>query len=261
MTSFGPFTLEVDASGVGSVTFEQPPVNAFSLTVYEALGSLVDAVTSSDAIRVLVIAAPEAARAWCGGADVNDFVGMDPKRRKERYAFINAVLPRFARLDRPVIAAVNAHAVGIGVVLAGLCDLRIAAESATFACPEINFGLVGGGAGLFSYLNLPEAFIREMLYTGRRFSAQEMQQAGFLNSVVPRNQVLPAALDLARVIAGKSLPSLKARKNVFVAIEELSWNDGYLLAQGASAELVAGRDAGEGVNAFLEHRRANLVDD
>lgn len=261
MTAYGPFTLDVDAFGVGVATFDSPPVNAFSIGVYEALGQLVGAVEASDGIRVLVLAAPEGARAWCGGADLNDFVGMDPEHRKERYTFINGVLPRFALLDRPVIAAISAHAVGVGVVLAGLCDLRIAADTATFACPEINFGLVGGGAGLFSYLNMPEGFIREMLYTGRRFSAAEMQRNGFLNNVVPRTEVLGTSLELARVIAEKSLPSLRARKNVSVAIECLSWNDSYLLAQGASAELVAGRDAGEGVQAFLQHRQANLVDE
>ena len=261
MTTTEPFTLDIDADGVGTVLFDHSPVNAFSLAVYEALGALVDTVAASEDVRVLVLTAPPDARAWCGGADLKDFVGMDPAGRKERYAFINGILPRFATLDRPVIAAVNAHAVGIGVVLAGICDLRIAADTATFACPEINYGLVGGGAGLFSYLNMPEVITREMLYTGRRFSATEMQSAGFLNDVVPRDEVLPRALDMAHLIAQKSLPSLKARKNVLVAIEGLSWNDSYLLAQRASGELIAGRDAGEGVAAFLEHRRASFVDE
>jgi enoyl-CoA hydratase len=260
VSDFAPFSLTVGDDGVGTVVFDRPPVNAFSLAVYEALGHLVDAVRASEDVRVLVLAAPDSARAWCGGADLKDFVDMDPTRRKQRYAFINAVLPRFAELDRPVVAAVNGHAVGIGVVLAGLCDLRIAANTATFACPEVDYGLVGGGAGLFSYLNMPEALIREMLYTGRRFSAEEMRQGGFLNRVVERHEVMEASLTMARTIAAKSLPSLRARKRVSVAIEGMSWNDSYLLAQAASADLVAGDDAGEGVLAFLQHRRANFVD-
>jgi enoyl-CoA hydratase/carnithine racemase len=258
---FGPFRLECDDEGVGLVTFDRRPVNAFSLDVYEALGELSDAVRSSDDVRVIVFSAPADARAWCGGADVREFVGMDTARRKERYEFINASLPRFASLDRPVIAAVNAHAVGVGTVLAGLCDLRVAADSATFACPEIDYGLVGGGAGLFSYLNLPEAVIREMLYTGRRFSAAEMYRAGFLNYVVSREAVLGKALELARSMAEKSLPALKARKQVFLDIEGKTWHESYLLAQGASARLVAGQDAREGVEAFLEHRSAHLLDE
>ena len=255
-----PFSMQVNDAGVALVTFDSPPVNAFSIRVYEALGAIVETVAASDSIRTVVLAAPAETRAWCGGADVKDFVGMDPVRRKERYEFINSVLPRFALLDRPVIAAINAHAVGVGVVLSGLCDLRIAADTATFACPEINFGLVGGGAGLFSYLNMPEATIREMLYTGRRFSAEEMLRAGFLNAVVPRADVLSSAMALAATIAEKSLPSLKARKRVLVEIEGLSWNDSYLLAQKVSSEMTAGRDPGEGVSAFLEHRGPRFVD-
>lgn len=257
----GPFTLSVNDEGVGLVHFERPPVNAFAADVYDALGDLMDHITASDEVRVVVLTAPSDARAWCGGADLNDFVGMNPVKRKARYEFINSVLPRFGKLDRPTIAAVNAHAVGVGVILAGLCDLRYGAETAAFWCPEIDYGLVGGGAGLLSYLNLPEALIREMLYTGRRFTASEMFHAGFLNAVTPRDEVLPRALATAREIASKSLPALKARKRVFTDIEGLSWNDGYFLAQAASADLVAGRDAGEGVNAFLEKRPAKLADE
>jgi enoyl-CoA hydratase len=258
---FGPFHLETDAAGVGLVIFGRPPVNAFSLAVYEALGELTDAVSGSEDVRVLVIGAPDGARAWCGGADVRDFVAMNAERRKERYEFINASLPRFAALDRPVIAAVNSHAVGFGTILAGLCDLRVAADSATFACPEIDYGLVGGGAGLFSALNMPEAVIREMLYTGRRFSAAEMYRCGLLNYVVPVADVMTKSVELAHAIARKSLPALKARKLVFTAIEGLTWHEAYLTAQEASGRLVGGPDAEEGVKAFLEHRPAQLLDE
>lgn len=235
-------------------------MNAVSVEVYEDLSRLIDQVESSTQTRVVVIAAPEDARAWCGGADLNDFVGMESAGRKERYAFINGVLPRFAALDRPTIAAVNAPAVGVGVILAGLCDLRVAADSATFACPEIDFGLVGGGAGLFDYLNLPQALVREMLYTGQRYDAAAMRAAGFLNRVLPRASVVEAALALATQIAGKSLPALRARKRVLVEIEGLGWLDSYLHAQSASADLVAGRDGQEGVRAFLENRDARFFD-
>lgn len=252
--------LEHRPDGVLVATFDRPPVNALSLDVYEDLGRLVDLVEASTDVRVVVLAAPSEARAWCGGADLNDFVGMDPERRRERYRFINAVLPRFATLDRPTIAAVNAPAVGVGMILAGLCDLRVAADTATFACPEIDFGLVGGGAGLFDYLNLPQSLVREMLYTGQRFTAASMQAAGFLNRIVPRADVLDSALELAGHIAAKSLPALRARKRVLIEIEQMSWMESYLHSQSASAALVAGRDGQEGVHAFLEDRDPLLGD-
>ncbi|SEF05685.1 enoyl-CoA hydratase/enoyl-CoA hydratase, partial [Rhizobiales bacterium GAS188] len=146
------------------------------------------------------------------------------------------------------------------MVLAGLCDIRVAAEDARFACPEIDYGLVGGGAGLFAMLKMPEAKIRELLFTGRKFTARELEPTGFFNYVVPRDEVLDKALEIARMIAAKSLPSIRARKLASVALEGRGWMEAYLDAQALSAQLVAGMDSGEGVRAFLEHRKPRFVD-
>ena len=256
----GDFSLEMDSDGVALVTFSRPPVNAVSLSVYGDIGNLVDRIEGDDSIRVVVLTAPEDARAWCGGADLNDFVGIDPEGRKQRYAFINAQIPRFYRMDRPVIAAMNGAAIGIGMVLSALCDMRVAAEDAKFACPEIDYGLVGGGAGLFAMLKMPEAKIREILFTGARFTARELEPTGFFNYVLPRAEVLPKALVLAHQIAAKSLPSIRARKVASVNLEGRSWMEAYLEAQAQSGILTAGADGAEGVNAFLEGRAARIAD-
>lgn len=256
----GSLSLDVAENGVATVVFDRPPVNAMSLSVYLDLGRLVDRVQAGTDIRVVVLTAPADARAWCGGADLNDFVGIDPAGRKERYDFINAQLPRFYGLERPVIAAINAHAVGIGVILAGLCDMRITADDALFSCPEIDYGLVAGGAGLFAHLNMPDAKVREMLFTGARFTANDLGGTGFFNYVVPRKLVLPRAIELADVIAAKSLPALRARKVASSRLEGLSWKDAYLDAQSHSARLTEGNDGAEGVNAFLEGRTPTYRD-
>jgi enoyl-CoA hydratase/carnithine racemase len=257
----GPFRFSVASGGVATVVFDRPPVNAVSIEVYEALAALVTVVEQSKNVRVVVITSPENSRAWCGGADVNEFVEMNKSKRQQRYDFINRSLPRLATLNRPVIAAINAPVVGVGVILAGLCDLRVSSDTATFACPEIDFGLVAGGGGLFSYLNMPEGFLRELLYTGRRFTANEMKIAGFLNHVVPQDDVLTTSLDIANLISQKSLPALVARKRVFIEMEGMSWEESYLLAQEASGGLVESQDAAEGVTAFLEGRKPQLKDE
>ena len=256
----GSFSLDVDSDGVALVTFSRPPVNAVSLSVYRDLGALVDRIEGDCAVRVVVLTAPDDARAWCGGADLNDFVGIDPAGRKQRYAFINAQLPRFYRMDRPVIAAVAGAAIGIGMILCALCDLRVAAEEANFACPEIDYGLVAGGAAIFAMLKMPEAKIREMLFTGARFTARELEPTGFFNYVVPRSDVLPKALELARRIAAKSLPSIRARKAASVNLEGRGWMEAYLDAQELSGLLTAGEDGAEGVKAFLAGRAARIAD-
>ena len=253
-------TLTTDDSGVCVVTFSRPPVNAVSLSVYEDIGRLVDRLRDDVSVRVVVLTAPDDARAWCGGADLNDFVGIDPAGRKERYAFINAQLPRLYRLERPVIAAINGAAIGVGMILAALCDMRVAAEDAQFACPEIDYGLVAGGAALFAHVGMPEARIREMLFTGAKFTARELEPSGFFNRVVRRDDVLPTALTIARQIAAKSLPAIRARKIASTNLEGRDWASAYFDAQALSGELTAGRDGGEGVRAFLEKRAPDYRD-
>jgi enoyl-CoA hydratase len=257
----GCLSLTLLDNGIGHVVFDRPPVNAVSISVYEDIGKLVEFVELTEGIRVLVLSAPENSKAWCGGADLNDFVGMDPERRKSRYDFINARIPGFARMDRPVIAAINGHAIGIGMILAAICDLRVAAEDAMFACPEIDYGLIAGGAGIFAMLKMPEAKIREMLFTGNRFSAKELEPTGFFNYVVPRSQVISRALELATNIASKSLPVVRARKLASVAIEGRSWMEAYLDAQVLSGQLAGNADGEEGVLAFIEHRQPNYKDE
>lgn len=255
VTHHGPFTLSVNEHGVGLVVFDRPPVNAVSAAVYEAIGELVDGVEASDDVKVLVLGAPEDARAWCGGGDLHDFDGIDEAGRRRRYDLINRTLPRLYDLDRPVIAAVNGHTVGVGVLLAGVCDIRVGAQDATVACPEIDFGLVAGSGGLLSWLKVPEGLLREMYYTGDRIPAQRMLEVGYFNRIVPRSEVVPTAMALAERIAGKSLDSLRARKRASNALEGLPWKDAYLLTQEASASSSASVGAQQGVRAFLDGQR------
>ena len=259
-TTIGSFDVTRTDDGVALVVFSRPPVNSVSISVYEDIGRLVDVIEADPQVRAVVLTAPDTARAWCGGADLNDFVGMDTDKRKERYRFINTQVPRFYTLDRPVIAAINGAAIGIGMVWAGLCDLRIAAENARFAVPEIDYGLVGGGAGLFSMLKMPEGKVREMLFTGLKYTARELEYTGFFNYVLPRGEVVAKAMELARLIATKSLPAIRARKVASIGLEGKTWMEAYLDAQQLSAELVATKDSAEGVNAFLEHRRPSYKD-
>lgn len=249
--SFGAFTVDVSATGVAVATFSRPPVNAVALETYEDIARLADHVSGDDRIKVIVICAPDDARAWCGGADLHEFEGMTAARRKDRYEFINDRLPRFHRIDRPMIAAIRGAAIGVGVMLAGMCDLRVASDKARFACPEVDYGLIGGSAGLLASLRMPEAKVREMVYTGRAFTARELESTGFFNYVVPDAAVVPLALSIANQIATKSLEALRARKLASLMFEGPEWMDAYLNAQEASSALVEHPDSSAAVLAAL----------
>lgn len=197
------------------------------------------------------MSAPNDARAWCGGADLNDFKGITKKARIERYEYINSVLPRFHALNRPTIASINGAAIGVGMVLASLFDFRVAAKDALFALPEIDFGLLSGCAGRFAALRLPEPKLREMLYTGRKFTALELEPTGYFNYVLEPDEVLPRALLLAAELAKKDSSVMRARKSDSISIEGPDWLDAYVSAQNTSANLVENPASKNGVEAAL----------
>lgn len=249
---FGEFELKILPSGVALATFSRPPVNAFSLAVYESLGRLTDRIAQDDDIKALVMVAPDDARAWCGGADLKDFDNITKAQREERYAFINGQLPKFHALDRPTIAAITKPAVGIGMVLSSLFDFRVAAEHAEFALPEVDFGLLSGCAGRFVALRLPEPKLREMLYTGRKYTARELEPTGFFNYVVEAEEVLPRAMALAEEVAAKDGTIMRARKRDSLGLEGNAWFEAYLVAQQGSASMVENNASRAGVTAALK---------
>ncbi len=255
------FSLETDSEGVTVVTFNRPPVNAFSTDCYQDICDLADIIEADDTTRVAVLTSPHDARAWGGGADLNDFVGLDYDTRLARYALVNQTFQRVFNLDRPIIAAVNNHAIGAGFVLSTLCDLRIASRDAFFALPEIDRGVLANGGGMFFRLRMPQGFIREMIFTGRRFMADELRDANVFNRIVPKEDVLPTAIDIARKMAKKSLPALKANKAAINKGEtQTSWIETYKSGQLTSAGLTTHSDSKEGIKAFLEKRDPVYVD-
>jgi enoyl-CoA hydratase len=178
----------------------------------------------------------------------------------KRYALINECMPRLYNLDRPVIAAINSHAVGLGLILASFCDIRVSASDAFFAFPEIDRGVLAGGGAFLSRIGVPAGRVREMMYTGTRFTAEELRDTGMFNYIVPKDQVMPKALEIAEIISKKSLPALKANKICTNATESMSWPDAFKVTQEYSGRLTTTTDAKEGIRAFLEKRKPDYVD-
>lgn len=140
------------------------------------------------------------------------------------------------------------------MMLAALCDMRIAAEDATFACPEIDYSLVARGAATFKMAGMPEAMSREMLFTGARYTAAELAPTGFFNRNVRRSDVPLVAVGLAERIAIKSLPAIRARKVASSHLDGVGLEHAYLDAQALTAQLTERRDGAGGVAAFFAKR-------
>jgi enoyl-CoA hydratase len=173
--------------------------------------------------------------------------------------FTDAILRGFT-LYKPVIAAVNGSALGGGTEMANACDLRVAAEHAVFGTPEAKVGLLPGG-GSISRLprQIPYAKAMEMLLIGDSFSAQDALAMGLVNYVVPREQLLPKALELAMKIAANGPLAVRKIKEGVLRTSGLPLGLALEIENEVSAAVMTSKDAREGPRAFKEKRKPRFT--
>ncbi|MGY1688511.1 enoyl-CoA hydratase-related protein [Geodermatophilus sp. SYSU D01105] len=264
-----PTQLRYDvAEGVATITLDRPDRrNAFTAVMATELAAAADAADADDAVRVVVVTG--AGRAFCAGADL---AGGESTFR-DRAARPDPVprgtvggVPRdwggiaslpFAALRKPVIAAVNGPAVGIGATLTLPMDVRIAAESARFGFVFPRRGIVPEAASswfLPRVVGISQAM--EWVATGRVFDAAEALRGRLVSRVVPDADLLPTARALAREIADNTSAVAvgAARQLLWSMLGAASPWDAHRAESRALVELGAGPDAAEGVASFLEKR-------
>jgi enoyl-CoA hydratase/carnithine racemase len=160
----------------------------------------------------------------------------------------------------PVICAIHGFAIGAGMVTSAFADIRVAAETAFFSMPEADRGQTGLGGKDLRRAGLSVGTVREMLFTGRRYSADEMRAAGFVQHVFPADRLVDEARALAATIAGKHRPTLIAMKKA--SIDEMRYADveAALPAQHQiAAELMLAQGSKEGAEAYLEKREPHYA--
>lgn len=163
---------------------------------------LCHALDADPAVQVVVFTGA-GDKAFCAGADLKERGSrstneMYNERRFLRAKWVNAI----AGIAKPTIAAINGFCLGGGLEVALQCDLRIAADHAKFGLPEVTLGFLPGAGGtqrLPRTIGLQRA--KEMILTGKRIDAAEAERLGILLRVVPRDQLMPAVMELARAIA------------------------------------------------------------
>jgi enoyl-CoA hydratase len=173
--------------------------------------------------------------------------------------FTDAILRGF-QLYKPVIAAVNGNALGGGTEMTNGCDLRVAAEHATFGTPEAKVGLLPGG-GSISRLprQIPYAKAMEMLMIGDAFSAQEALAMGLLNYVVPREQLMAKAHELAHKLAENGPLAVQKIKEGVVRTSGLPLDQALAIENEVSVAVMMSKDAREGPRAFKEKRKPRFT--
>lgn len=245
---------------VAVITLDRPDQrNAFTGAMGDSLGRAYARCDLDDEIRAVVVTG--AGDAFCAGADLDGggetFAAPDALPGKAGREFTaSPVRPRAWEVRKPVIAAVNGHAIGIGMTLALHCDLRVMATGAKYGIVQVRRGVLPDAQ---SHWTLPRvagfAHAAELLLTGRHFSADEALAMGIACRALPADDVVPAALGIARDIADNTAP-------LSVALSKrLLWSDPPLTAAEAERletdyhRVLMGRaDATEGVLAYLERR-------
>ena len=158
-------------------------------------------------------------------------------------------------LDKPVIAAINGACLAAGFELMLGTDIRIAASHASFGLPEVQRGLIPfAGSMVRLPRQVPQALAMEIMLAGRPINAQRALQAGLINEVLPPEQVLPRALELASQIAANGPLAVQQVKRTVLAASGTSLADGYAVEDESSRTIFASTDAKEGPLAFMEKR-------
>ncbi|RBY74699.1 enoyl-CoA hydratase [Blastococcus sp. TF02-09] len=257
------------ADRVATIRLHRPErLNAFTPTMADELVRVTAAADADDEVRVVVVTG--SGRGFCAGADLgggaDTFADRLTRHRPPGLREDIAGYPRdaggvvilaFAALRKPVIAAVNGPAVGVGATLTLPMDVRIAAESARFGFVSGRVGIVPEAASTWflpRVVGISQAM--EWVATGRVFDAAEALRGGLVSRVVPDDQLLPAAAALAReIVANTSGVAVgAARQLLWSMLGAASPWDAHRAESRAVVELGAGPDSAEGVASFLEKR-------
>lgn len=202
-------------------------------------------------LAVVLTAAP--AKAFCAGADITAWQGFPPAEFARHWVRAgHRVFDRLARLSKPTIAVIGAHAFGGGLELAAACDIRVIAPSATLALPETQVGIVPGWSGTQRLMRqIPEPVLKEMALFARRLSAERALQLGFVAEVSDTPE--EAAFDIAAKLATTSPRATEVAKYMIHAAVDEDRSAMIETLGGGMAAFSA--DKAEGVAAFAEKRK------
>jgi enoyl-CoA hydratase len=248
-------TILVEQRGrVGLVTLNRvKQLNALNDALMDELGNALMTFDRDDSIGAIVITG--SAKAFAAGADITAMVSfsyMDAFKSN----FISRNWEQIRAVRKPVIAAVAGFALGGGCELAMMCDIVIAADSATFGQPEIKLGIIPGAGGT---QRLPRAVGKakamDLVLTGRMMDAQEAERSGLVSRVVPADKLLDEALAVAAAICEYSLPAVMMAKEAVNRAYEGGLSDGVQFERRMFHSLFATEDQKIGMQAFQQKRK------
>ncbi|QZT58567.1 crotonase/enoyl-CoA hydratase family protein [Mycolicibacterium austroafricanum] len=247
----GQLVVTETLGNVLTITINRPEKrNAVDKATAEAIGVAVDALDKDDDLRVAILTG--AGGTFCAGMDLQAFArGERPVTEERGFAGICTVPP-----CKPIIAAVEGHALGGGLELAMACDLIVAGSDVRFGLPEVRRGLVAAAGGL---LRLPRKvasqIAMEMVLTGQPIDAQRAANLGLINRITEPGHALAAAIEIAEEIAANAPLAIQASKEIVTRSQDWELVKAFELQRSAVQAVMASEDAHEGAVAFAEKRK------
>ena len=243
--------------GIGWITYNNPARrNAISLEMQEAIPVIVEDFKKDPDVRVVVLKGAGDA-AFISGADISEFEKRrsTDESRREYGRTGGLAAASLASLEQPLIAMIQGFCMGGGLATALSTDIRIASDDSTFGIPASRLGLGYGFGGLKVLVDLVgHAYANEILFTARRFSAEEALRIGLVNRVVSRDELEPAVRQLAQEIAENAPLTVKACKAIIrEAVKDREARD-MALCDRLVRECFESEDYVEGRRAFMEKR-------
>lgn len=240
--------------GVATVTLNSPKnLNALNDQLIEALSTTLDQLQLNPDIRVLLITGN--GRAFIAGADIAAMSTMGPEeaiRFGEKGASLAFKIENF---PTPVIGVINGFALGGGCEIALACDIRVASDKAKMGLPEVGLGIIPGFSGtvrLQRVVGAPRA--KELIYTGKMINAEEALTIGLVNRVVPHEELMDSAVELAKEITNNSPSAVRMAKKAINLVGTCPIEKGIEIENTLFALTFASEDQKEGMSAFLEKR-------
>ena len=244
--------------GIGVLTLNSPKVmNALNNELVRELNQALEWIAQYDEIRVLIITGGD--KVFAAGGDIRAMLPCGPIEAKNYVLPIHNAFNQIADLPKPTIAAICGFALGGGVEMALTCDFRIAAANAKFGFPEINLGIfpaAGGSQRLPRLIGMTKA--KELMFTGDTIDATTALSIGLVNEVVPTEDVMERATELAKKLAAKPPLALRSLKESMHNSYNMDLGVGLIVEIEKLANLFATLDQREGMTAFLKKRKPDF---
>lgn len=250
-------TVQLTYEGrVATLTLNRPEKrNAISFELIDDLVQALNEVAKSDAIVLIVTGA---GRAFCSGMDLDNLkalLGRSPEQNLQDSQTMVQLFRSLYEFPKVTIAAVNGPAIAGGTGLALLCDFTLAVPDAKFGYTEVRIGFVPAIVSTFLLRQVGEKQARDLLLTGRIFGSEEAARMGLINEIVPADNLMSRARELAELLMENSASSLRATKQLLTDHARLELDAHIDAAVRENAAIRSTADFREGISSFLEKRK------